>query len=165
YSIDGGVTLQGSNMFTGLGAATYTITIIDANNCTTTTSETITTPSNLTASSIFTNDNCFGGSDGSMTVTAAGGTATFEYSIDGGTTYQVSNIFNGLGVGSHTVTVRDDNGCTVTTTQNITQPAVALSATTTDTDVTCFGAADGEITVTANGGTAAYEYSIDGGTT
>src|SRR5690606_22912854 len=108
----------------------------------------------------------FGAADGEITVTANGGTVAYEYSIDGGTTYQVSNVFSSLAPGAYTITVRDANSCTATmAVVNITQPAVALSATTTDTDITCFGAADGEITVTANGGTAAYEYSIDGGTT
>src|SRR5690606_843898 len=139
-----------------------------ANNCTATTAVVnITQPAvALSATTTDTDVTCFGAADGEITVTANGGTAAYEYSIDGGTTYQASHVFGGLAPGAYTITVRDANNCTATTAVvNITQPAVALSATTTDTDVTCFGAADGEITVTANGGTAAYEYSIDGGTT
>jgi len=52
-------------------------------------------------------------SDGSITITNTGGTMPYEYSIDGGTSYQSSNIFAGLVPGSYTVITRDANACTV----------------------------------------------------
>ena len=57
------------------------------------------------------------------------------------------------------------NGCTAvdaTTTVIVSQPPV--SSVPAQTNITCFGANDGTITVSASGGTAPYTFSIDNGT-
>ena len=48
---------------------------------------------------------------GGALLSAAGGNAGYEYSIDNGTTWQASNIFN-TGPGNFTITVRDSKNCT-----------------------------------------------------
>ena len=159
YSLDG-ITFQAGNVFNGLTAGSYTITVQDANNCATTTTATVNEPVVLTASAAATDALCNGSADGTITVTAAGGTVAYEYSVDG-ITFQAGNVFNGLTAGSYTITVRDNNGCTTTATATISEPS-ALTASATSTDATCNGTADGAIAVTAGGGTAAYEYSLDG---
>ncbi len=55
---------------------------------------------------------CSGAADGQLTITAAGGNNPYLYSTDG-TTFQSSNIFN-LNAGDHTITLKDNNGCTTT---------------------------------------------------
>ena len=114
---------------------------------------------------------CFGGSNGSITVHANGGAVPYQYSIDGGTTWAPAvptaggHTFNGLLAGTYTIKARDFLSQVVTLVPNVTvnQPAV-LSATVTSTDVTCFGANDGTITITApTGGHGNYQYSINGG--
>ena len=45
-------------------------------------------------------------------INATGGTGTFEYSIDGGLTYQIENLFNDLDPGMYTILIMDENGCT-----------------------------------------------------
>ncbi|MBK8310114.1 MAG: SprB repeat-containing protein [Chitinophagaceae bacterium] len=110
YSIDGGTTWQASNVF-NVPANAYTVTIRDANNCTTTQSVTVTEPTALTANSANSPASCDGGDDGIIDVSAAGGNAGYEYSIDNGTTWQASNIFN-TGPGNFTITVRDSKNCT-----------------------------------------------------
>lgn len=109
YSIDGGVNWQPGNVF-NVAAGTYTITIRDANNCTTTQSATVTEPAALTAASVNTNASCDGGDDGVITVNAAGGNSGYTYSIDG-VNFQASNIFN-VAPGPYTVAVKDNLGCT-----------------------------------------------------
>ena len=110
---------------------------------------------------------CFGGT-GSITVTAAGGTGSFEYSNDNGATFQTSNTFSGLTAGTYQVLVRNLGGaqCPAAAAQavTITAPASAVSVTATKTDVTAFGAMDGTITAMGMGGTSPYQYSIDGTT-
>src|SRR5690606_2840199 len=67
---------------TGLEAGTYTVTVTDANNCTTTTNVTIAEPTLLEASIALTNVvnvSCFDGNDGEATVTVTGGTAPYTY--------------------------------------------------------------------------------------
>ncbi len=111
---------------------------------------------------------CFGSSDGTITISApAGGHGTYEYSINGGGSWQASGTFTALGPGTHNVQIRDAayTGCYIVLNPAlaITQPAV-LQANVASTNVTCNGAADGIINITAaSGGYGTYEYTIDGG--
>jgi hypothetical protein len=63
---------------------------------------------------------CYGGSNGSATVTLSGGVPTYSYLWNNS---QTSNVASGLTAGSYTVTVTDGNGCKATITTVITQPA------------------------------------------
>ncbi len=54
-------------------------------------------------------NNAVCGTNGSIIVSASGGQAPYEYSINGGATYQSSPIFNGLTNGNYGVFVRDVN--------------------------------------------------------
>ncbi len=66
---------------TGLAAGAYTVTITDANSCTKTQAVTISQPTAITSSvSSQTNVSCNGGTNGSATITASGGTGTLTYS-------------------------------------------------------------------------------------
>lgn len=58
-------------------------------------------------------------SNGSLTVQATGGTGGNQYSIDGGGTWQSSNVFTGLAAGSYTVQVRDGSGNVATATGTV----------------------------------------------
>ena len=155
YSLNGGAN-QVSNVFTNLVAGSYTIVVTDANNCTTSTTLTITEPTLLTATATSTAVLCFGGT-ADITVTANGGTPAYQYSINGGAN-QASNVFTNLIAGSYTIVVTDANNCTTSTTLTITEPTL-LTATATSTAVLCFGGT-ADITVTANGGTPAYQYRL-----
>src|SRR5690606_7339309 len=94
----------------------------------------------------------------------------YDFSIDGGATYamlaQPSHTFTGLVADDYDIVIRDANGCvSAIIPVTITQPAAAVSGTTSTIDVTCFGANTGEITVTGTGGVGPYDFSIDGGLT
>jgi hypothetical protein len=54
---------------------------------------------------------CFNASNGTITVNASGGSGTYEYSKDGGSTWQSSNQFTGLGPGNYPIVVKDSYGC------------------------------------------------------
>ncbi|MFM9057406.1 MAG: SprB repeat-containing protein, partial [Bacteroidota bacterium] len=97
---------------------------------------------------------CNGVSDGTITVTATGGTGTLSYSIDGGS-YQASNVFSGLAAGVHTLSVKDANNCVVSLSSvTITQPAV-LSASHTAGIILCNGGS-ATVVVSATGGILPY---------
>lgn len=156
-----GTSSYTSNPITGLAAGNYTITAIDNNNCTATTTVEILQPNKLTINpSIVQNVSCHGGNNGEINVTAAGGTTPYSYSVGGD--FQTSGNFTGLNATTYTVSVKDAKGCQTDSINNvITQPtAVALS--TTITDVLCYGGNDGKVQLTATGGVGNYVYSKDG---
>ena len=161
----------GSYTVNGAPSGAYTLTMTDANGCTTTTTTNLAQPLPLSASATNTPALCNGSADGTITVTATDGTAGYNVSWTGpvngapagteiassGGNYTITGVSNG----SYTVTITDLNGCTTTTTSTITQP-VSLTASATNTAALCNGSADGTITVTSTNGTPAYNVSWAG---
>src|SRR5207237_5332702 len=118
----------------------YTVTVKDANGCTTTQPVTITQPAAAVSASISSQTNvaCFGGSTGSVTVAASGGTAPYTFSKDG-VNFGATGTFGSLAAGSYTITVKDASGCTTTQPVTITQPASVLGLSISlQTNVACF---------------------------
>jgi gliding motility-associated-like protein len=148
-----------------LAAATYTVTVTDANGCTATATTTVNDLSGIIASiTSQTNVNCFGSNTGSVTVTASGSTAPYTYSINGGTTFVASGTFGTLTAGSYTIIAKDANGCTVSVPVIITEPSQLTGVITSQTNVLCFAANTGSVSVLGNNGTSPYTYSINGTT-
>jgi hypothetical protein len=88
----------------------YTLTVADVNGCTATSSPIAVTVNPLPTATVSKTDvNC--PSSGSITVTATSGTAPYQYSINGGGSYQSSNIFNGLSAVTYLVYIKDATGC------------------------------------------------------
>ncbi|MBI5372473.1 MAG: SprB repeat-containing protein, partial [Sphingobacteriales bacterium] len=175
YSVNGGTTWQAAGNFPGLAAGLYNVKIRDAANITCSATldgaYNIIQPNILTGTITPTNVSvCFANNNGSIVVSApGGGGGTYQYSDNGGTTWQASGTFASLSAGTYDVRIRDAVTTTCVITLNptlaITQPTV-LAATLTSTNVTCFSAADGTITMAAaSGGGGTYEYSVNGGTT
>ncbi len=166
YSIDNGVTYQSSNMFSSLGAGTYSIVVQDASNCTATSSATLAGPGAITISNVASVDNTDCSMDnGGITITASGGTAPLQYSIDNGVTYQASNMFSGLGAGTYSIVVQDASNCTATSSTTLAGPgSIAISNLAGADDTDC-SIDNGSITVSVSGGVAPVEYSIDNGMT
>jgi len=158
YSLDN-VTWFTSNTFTGLTAGTYTVYYRDNNACTNSQLVIITQPTvlNMTLTSIA--PRCFGYSDGIINVFTSGGASGYQFSLDN-ITWQTSSTISGVAAGTHTVYCRDINGCMVTKTITITQPPL-FTATASVIDATCNGGSDGQITITASGGTAPYYYAVN----
>jgi gliding motility-associated-like protein len=140
----------------GLPVGTYTCTVTDASGCTTTETVSVTQPTQLTATSSVVNESCFGNSTGTGTVNPSGGTASYTYSWapSGGSNATTT----GLPQGSYTCTITDANGCTTTSSVTITEPT-QLTATSSSTNLTCFGSPTGTASVTPNGGTPTYTYA------
>ncbi len=146
YSLNGGV-FQADNTFT-VTAGLQTVTIIGANLCTTTTSITVTQPIAITAVASAGPIACNGGTT-TLIVTAAGGTAPLQYSLNSGA-YQTANTFI-VGAGIQTVLVRDANLCNNTaTTVTVTQPAVLTASANAPRITNCGGKT--QVTISAAGG-------------
>ncbi|MBC7948962.1 MAG: gliding motility-associated C-terminal domain-containing protein [Chitinophagaceae bacterium] len=155
YSLDG-VNFQTSNVFTNLGAGTYTVTLKDALNFTATATIPV-TYNCLSVTAVPTNVVC-GNMNGVITATGSGGTLPYQYSKDG-INFQTSNVFTGLGATAYTVTIKDNTGATASTSVTITDspgPTIAFTIVPTSCSFN-----DGSITITGTGGTPPYTYSID----
>lgn len=167
YSIDGS-TFQSTGTFSGLAAGTYNITAKNSNGCTGTTSITVGTNDPCAGITVVVTttkvDPTTGQSNGSITASATGGTG-FTYSLNNGA-FQSSGTFSGLAAGNYTVTAKNSNGCTGTTTVSLgaANPCngVTITVTLTKTDPTT-GQSNGSITATATGATG-FTYSLSGGT-
>lgn len=113
---------------------------------------------------------CNGVNNGSIALTANGGTPPYQYSIDGGLTFQNSFAFLNLSAGSYQIEVRDVNNSTncnnssAASTINI-EFQSSVYGNSSSKDLTCFNATDGEITINPTGGVSPYTYSIDNGAT
>ncbi len=166
YSMDGGATWQGSGVFSNLGAGAYSVIVEDINGCQVTVPVTIMDMSGITAQiDVQVNVSCFGGNDGSVTVSASGSVSPYQYSNDGGATFQASGTFGGLTAGNYTVIAEDANGCQFPVAVAITEPTAVVGSLDATVDVLCNGGNNGSLTVSASGGTSPYQYSSDGGTT
>lgn len=162
FSIDGGVSSNGSGSFTGLIDSTYLVLVTDGSGCQNVFTGIVTDSDGpVIASSTFTDVTCNDGHDGTITITSVtGGTGTIIYSVDGGA-FQSSNVITGLYAGTHTVLVRDANGCTGDVSVNLAEPAPYNIVLTTN-NVNCNGYTTGNIVVSAAGGSGTLAYSIDG---
>ncbi len=157
YSIDG-TNFFASGLFTGLAAGVYTVTVKDANGCRNTGTEVILNSNGPALTSSQTNATC-GSNNGTITANVSGGTAPYQYSING-TTFQSGNIFTGLAGGIYTLTVRDAANCTNATVVTISStPSPFITAI--PAAATC-GSNNGTITAFGSGGTAPLQYSING---
>ena len=157
YSLDN-ITWLTSNMFTGLAPGTYTVYYRDNNACSNSQPVTITQPAilNVTLTSIA--PRCFGYNDGSITANGIGGTFPYQYSLDN-VNWQGINTFSNMTAGSYTIYCRDVNGCTSLNTITLIQPAQIVASAST-VSASCNGGTDGQIVITATGGTGSLFYAL-----
>ena len=143
---------------TAMCAGTETVTVTDANGCITTADITLTDPALLTAAIVGTDPLCNAGTDGSADLTTSGGTGALTYLWDDGPA-STSEDVAGLAAGTYNVAVTDANGCTATDVVTVTEPTLIV-LTPAFVASTC-GQANGEVSVSAVGGTGAYTYLWD----
>ena len=139
---------SGDGAHTGVLDGPFSFAVTDAHGCSTVVSGNISEPAVLVAS------NTHG------TIACNGDTTTVIISATGGTTpYTGTGSFQ-QGVGSHTYTVTDANGCTSSTTVTLTQPP---AVTLTLAAGACSSSNNGSLTATFGGGTGPYQLKIDNG--
>ncbi len=133
----------------------YTVTVTSDSNCSFTQTYSVIEPIAVTVSATATNVSCNGAADGTITVSGLSAGATYTITLDGGDGSDLSGQ-SAFVPGDYTITASaaDGNGtgaCEATSSVTITEPLeVVLS--TSSTEVSCFGAADGTITASATGG-------------
>lgn len=146
--------VQTGTTASGLTAGTYTVTVTDASQCSNTTSVIITGPAAaLSASLTPTNPSC--STPGSISVSASGGTSGYTYLWSEGA--QTGTSINNLSAGTYTVTVTDQNACTVVQNTTLTgsgsQPQASVDE---QQNVLCNGDSTGWVSIGVTGGTPNY---------
>lgn len=144
-----------------LPAGSYSVTVTDALGCSDAASAVIQEAPGLIVSVSGTEIVCGAGNTGSAMANVIGGTPPFTYFWSTGSN-QAS--IDGLGNGTYTVVVVDDNGCTGNGEITI-QVIDDLMVTITSEDNLCFAQSIGSATANGSGGTPPYSYLWDTGPT
>lgn len=139
----------------GLPAGTYICTIMDANNCMTYDTVTISEPAQLVTNVTSQNISCFGGSNGWCGTAVTGGTPGYTYVWSTGTTMPGDS---NLVAGCYYVQIADANGCMVMDTVCLTEPPALVATGVTSNSTTC-GGSNGSVDLTPTGGTQPYTYN------
>ncbi|MBK8883299.1 MAG: SprB repeat-containing protein [Bacteroidales bacterium] len=141
----------------GLNAGTYSVTITDANGCTTSASATVNeNAAPINTSTAVTNVTCNGDADGAINLTVTGGTPPYSFSWSNG---DATEDISGLSAGTYNVTITDNDGTTANASATVSQPA-ALNTPLQSVDCSP-GIDNATVTVTSPIG-AGLEYSMDG---
>ena len=151
-------------MLNTLAGGTYTLTVTDANGCTSTTSGTVvTTPTTLALSvGSVSNVLCYNGNDGAAVAIGTGGSSPYNYSwSNGGSAASLSNAT----AGTYSVTITDNNSCQEVASVTVTEPTQLVATNTIFSNATCNGLSNASATVAATGATPTYTFAWPDGTT
>jgi hypothetical protein len=163
YVDDPTLVIPNSDVISGLPAGSYDLTVIDAYGCTDSVSGiTLSEPTALTLSETVVDVSCNGASDGSIQLSASGGTGPYQYDFGDGP--GPSDTISGISAGVYVVSVIDSNGCITSKSITVSQPNKLTGTIISNIPPTCFGG-NGTVTVNPVGGTAPYQYSLDFGPT
>ena len=147
---------------TGLSVGTYTVTVTDANGCSTTASATVTAPGGLAATISSTDITCNGSGDGSIDVGVSGGTLPYTFAWSNG---EITEDLTALQAGTYTATITDANGCATTVSAILVEPASLTATIGSISNASCDGSTLGDIDLLVNGGTLPYSYNWSNGQT
>jgi gliding motility-associated-like protein len=153
-------TAQTTQTATNLCAGNYTVTVTDSNvpACVSTATVSVAQPPDIVLTGTQVNVTCFNTCNGSINITASGGTGALTYSWSPGG--QTTQNLTGICTGTYAVTVRDANSCSKTLTFNIAPPFPPITGTLNPTNPTnCGTPNNGSICVSAGGGNGTYTYS------
>jgi hypothetical protein len=166
YSKDGS-TYQTGTTFSSLAVGSYTLYVKDANNCTATTTQSL-SKSAPSATVIGTNPSCYGGTGSISVSSGSGGSGSgYQSKIGAGGTYaNLPQTYSTLGSGTYTIFVRDGASCVNSYQVTITVPTQVVVSSSSSTIPTCWNGTNGAITLSATGGSGiGYQYSINNGST
>ena len=156
YMWSGGLSPNDS-LNTGLAAGTYFVTVQDANMCTTIDTVVLMDPQPLSLMLDATPESCSGSNDGSASVSASGGTGTYQY-VWSDPLQQQSAVATDLTAGTYVVTVTDSDQCQWVDSITIALASSLVIDSIIVTDISCFGNGDGSAEVFVSGATGLVTY-------
>jgi arylsulfatase A-like enzyme len=159
YAWTNGANTQNLNNLSG---GNYTVTIFDAEGCSTQASAQVTNSGGPAATTTIVSARCFGEASGQIQLAITGGNNPYIVVWNNGLFGQT---LNSLTAGTYTATVTDASGCVASATATVTQPTSAVSVTATAQNVNCFGGNTGAISTLVVGGTSGYTHLWSNGAT
>ena len=151
---------QTTQTATGLSAATYSVTVTDANGCEKSRFVTLNNPPAINIIVSRTAPTCPGFSNGFATANVSGGTGPKTYLWSTGAT---TPGITGLAAGNYTVTATDANGCDKVFGFTLFDPLFSVNIA--KRDIACFGQTNGSATATGGGGRGQKTYLWSTGAT
>ncbi len=151
--------------FTELVAGDYRV-MVESDDCNVTSATiSITEPATQLEANIAVNDvTCAGNEDGSVVITATGGTGIIKYAISPQLNqFFETNTFEHLAPGDYDIIVQDALGCYLTFSVTINDPEIVILSIVPDSlfAETCEGDSDGEFSIDISGGNLPYSVSLD----
>ncbi len=151
-------TGQTEQIIQNLAVGTYTVTLVDGNGCTASSTGTINQPDPLLTTATNITPAC--GNSGSITVQTTGGTPPYNYIWNGGA-YTGSSV-SGLPAGNYYICTMDANGCQLDI--NVVIPGgPGLNVSIATEKATCVGLNDGTATAVVQGGSGNFQYNWSNG--
>lgn len=168
YSLNSGPN-QASNIFNTILAGNHIITVTDNNGCSAQINFVLTEPSQLALNISSLDATCHNECNGQVFLDVSGSNSSYNFSVNGGVYNAISfnqfDTINNLCADNNiNIIVTDSLNCLINAFVNINEPD-SIQITPIVVDPTCFYSCDGDISLSAIGGTGAFEYSIDNGLT
>ncbi|KAF5063072.1 SprB repeat protein [anaerobic digester metagenome] len=164
YSLNSSNVWKENGSFSNLPKGSHTIHVKDAMGCEHTAQTTILEPAPISISTQTSITTCFGHSDGTITLSASGGNGQYQYSFDGGITFEPSNIKTGLPAANYNVAIIDQKGCNATAVATVSQPDnISINVITDNHNgypIRCWGEKT-DIDIEVAGGTQPYALNVD----
>ena len=161
FEFTNGTTTNSTGIFNNLPPGSYQISVTDGNNCQTTIESIIEEPAELTISiSAQQSVDCFGGNNGSVSLTSNGGAGTITYTLNG--TSNSTGEFPNLASGNYVAELADENGCATMVEFEIDEPTELTASISTQQSVGCFGENNGSISLNSTGGIGTVIYTLNG---
>ena len=166
YSRDGGLNFQTSNIFDNLSAKKHVIVVkLVGSDCVSTQEIEITQPKEFEPTNKLKQISCHDANDGWIEITPVGGTAPYQYKMNGGS-FQSNNTFGNLSAGFYTIQTKDANGCTYNfNTLKIVNPDVFKLTLDGVEQLRCNGYKDAHIYTRTWGGSGLEKYTVNNGAT
>lgn len=163
YTLSPGGFTNTNGQFSNLSALNYTVVVSDANGCSMSTTMQIQDPPALAIlNAVYQSPLCHGAATGTIQVTMTGGTGVLQYTLQPTGNTNGSGSFSNLAPGNYTLTCSDANGCSLTYTAILSEPAELLLDSLKVKSPGCNPNNDGTLTIFAHGGTSPLSYSIGG---
>ena len=152
WNINGGANTNAS--VSNLNAGSYFLTVTDGNGCEATTTGVVVQNGSFSVNVAGVDNFCSNTGASASAIAVGGGTPPFSFNWGAPLSGTTSSNVNSLGTGIYNVTVTDVNGCVATNSVTVTSIDAGPSLAVAQTNVSCFGDADGAVDLSINANTA-----------